>query len=304
MTLDDVFSRPYYRRIAVVLMVFVILLLLVSRYFILPFFSPNLQLSFPQFFAKFLEDLSAALIGTLFLAVCVMVLTPPTQSSAKVEVLEASQLKREFSSALNQSDFWWFYGGCGRYFRSAVVSAMGKRASAEGTKTLRAIILNPTNTVLCEQHANYRAATSRGIQDGQWTASRVKCELLATIVYCLKASQKNTLLKIELSISDRFSTFRADISSISAIETREDPKAPALKSPADSDFYKALKTEFDILAQQSSSVLDSGRKCLLVTDLTTLKQAVSSLMLPGLVVTAAEYLVILGLVKDPVNPHG
>ncbi len=304
MTLDEIFSRPYYRRLAIALLVALILLLAAIRYSFLPFLEPGLSQTYLQGFAKFLEDLSTSFVVTLVISLLVLLLTPRSTFSAKILVLDASELKREFTDALSRSDFWWFNGGCGRYFRSSVLSTMDQRATAESAgKTLRAVILNPGNPILCSQHALYRAATSQGRRDGNWTDSRVKCELVATIILCLRTGQRNGLLNITVYLSDRFSTFRADISSVSAIETREDPKAPALKSHADSDFYNALKTEFDILANQSYQVSDTTRVAMNVNDRATLEHAIQTLAIPGLIVEPGEFAQILSLIKKPINPH-
>ncbi|MFS2213733.1 hypothetical protein ACCD08_04425 [Telluria sp. Tellsp104] len=305
MTLDDILSRPQFRRNAVFALLLSIFGLACTRYLILPIFEAQLKATPSQFLAKILEDLSTSITVTFVISIIVWWLTPKSAENAKVIVLDASELKREFKSALDRSDSWWFYGGCGRYFRSAVLSTMASRATADSSnKSLRAIILDPGNARLCEQHADYRAATSQGRNDGNWTTSRVKCELLATIVLCLRTQQSNGLLHLQISVSDRFSTFRADISNSSAIETREDPKAPALKCPESSDFYKALKTEYEMLARQSRQITDPDRVCRNVADVASLKYAVEKLDLPGVTVTAAEYNTILALINDPKNPHG
>jgi len=305
MTLDDILSRPQFRKNAVLILLLSIFALICSRYLILPIFEAHLKATPSQFVAKLLEDLSTSITVTLAISIIVWWLTPKSEENARVIVLDASELKREFKSALDRSDWWWFYGGCGRYFRSAVLNYMAARATADSSnKSLRAIILDPGNARLCEQHADYRAATSQGRNDGNWTASRVKCELLATIVLCLRAQQSNGLLHLQISVSDRFSTFRADISNSAAIETREDPKAPALKFPESSDFYRALKTEYEMLAKQSRNISDPDRVCKNVVDIVTLQDAIDKLALPGVAVTAAEYDAIWALINDPKNPHG
>lgn len=305
MTLDEILSRPQSRRYAIVLLLITAFAIGCARYFVLPHLEASFEFKSPPFLLKLLEDLSTSLTITIVLSLAIHWLKPKSADSAKIMVLDASEIRGEFKEALSSSDSWRFYGGCGRYFRSAVLSAMNKRATAESSeKTLHAVILNPGNAELCEEHASYRSSTNQGRLDGNWTASRVKCELLATIVLCLRTAQSNALLRLHISVSDRFSVFRADISDSVAIETREDPKAAALKIPLGSDFYKAFRTEFQMTEKQSFLIVDSQKLCKLVRDEQTLMRAITALAIPGVHVTAQENRDILSLINRPVNPHG
>ena len=304
MTLEELFERPRTRRIFFAAIIGIVTLLLIARYFALPTFDSSLTQGGLPLIAKIAEDLSATILVTVTIAAFLWWITPSRVRNSGIAVVEPRELKVHFNEALATSSEWQFFGGCGRYFRSAVLVEMQKRARSESTsKRIGVVILNPENTILCEKHARYRSGTRRGKNEGNWTTSRVKQELLATIVITKRFAHSEGLLDIQIYVADHFSGFRVDISQNCAIETREDPTAPALLSEKGSYYYSALSDEYRLWRNQSREITNGEVECESVTDLKSLKHALLTLNLEKHGLTDTELEEVLATIKLPKNPY-
>lgn len=304
MTLEQLLDRGRTRSIFVWSIVVIVAFLLTIRYFVLPHYEPTLaQGGFPLA-AKLLEDISATIIVTVLVAVFLWWITPSRVRNSGIEIVEPRELPRHFNEALVNSKDWRFVGGCGRYFRSAVLQEMTKRARQESTsKSVSAVILNPANDLLCERHARYRAGTKRGQKEGNWTKVRVKQELLATIVIAKAVAKRQGLIDVSIFLSDHHSSFRVDISTVCAIQTREDSTAPALRSDSGSYYFAALNDEYRIANEQAKRVDGGEAECDRVTDLASLKNAITALKLGGLSLNDAELEAVVKMVLNVSNPY-
>lgn len=306
MTLEQLLDRRATRNIFFALIALAVIVLMGVRYFVLPDHDPSLSQGKLPFLAKILEDLSTTLIVTVAVTVLLKWLTPSRVRNSGATIIEPRELKYHFADALTSSNEWRFSGGCGRYFRSAVLKEMARRATLDSShKAVTAIILNPENDALCEQHARYRAGTRRGKNEGIWTKTRVKQELLATIVLTKKSAYTSGLLRARILTSDHFSTFRVDISQACAIETREDPTAPALRSDSGSYFYDALADEHRLLAEQAREIVNGEAECHVVNDLSSLKAAIKAMdiNLLALRLSDEDLAGILELIHNATNPY-
>jgi hypothetical protein len=304
MTLEQLFERKRTRLLFFAGVLGVVVLLLVTRYFVLPKFDPTLTQGPLSVLAKVAEDLSATLVITVFVAAFLWWITPSRVSNSAVVVIEPRELKAHFSEALASSSEWRFFGGCGRYFRSAVLGEMRRRVRSESTsKYVAAVILNPDNDSLCERHARYRSGTRRGKSEGNWTRTRVKQELIATILVAKGIAHQEGLLEIHLYLVDHFSSFRVDLAHSCAIETREDPTAPALKSDRGTYYYDALSDEYRLWREQSRELIGGEAECFAAKDLNSLRVALAALGLTKHGLTDAELVHILSIVSSLKNPY-
>ena len=182
------------------------MLLYSVRYFVLPKFDSNLTQGVLPVAAKLLEDTSSTIVVTVLVAAFLWWITPSRVRNSGLVAVEPRELKRYFSEALANSNDWKFVGGCGRYFRSAVLTGMSQRARQESTsKSVSAIILNPENDILCERHARYRAGTKRGANEGNWTKVRVKQELLLVVKRLARRPRVGPYVPLRVcSIIERF----------------------------------------------------------------------------------------------------
>jgi hypothetical protein len=304
MTLEQLLDRGRTRSIFLWSIGGIVALLLVIRYFVLPRYEPSLAQGGLPIAAKLLEDVSATIVVTVLVSLFLWWITPSRVRNSGIEMVEPRELPRHFAEALANSSNWCFVGGCGRYFRSAVLQEMTRRARQESTsKSVSAVILNPENDLLCKRHARYRSGTKRGQKEGNWTKVRVKQELLATIVIAKAVAKRQGLIDVRIYLSDHYSSFRLDISQVCAIETREDSTAPALRSNSGSYYFSALNDEFRIAMEQAKPVIEGETECAAVTDLASLKTAIAALKMPALGLTDPQLEEVVKLVLNISNPY-
>ena len=297
-------DRARTRNIFFVAIALVAALLLLVRYFVLPHFDATLSQGGLPLVAKLLEDVSTTIVVTVVVAAFLWWITPSRVRNSGVVVIEPRELKRHFAEALSSSSDWRFFGGCGRYFRSAVLKEMKRRARQESTsKSVAAIVLNPENDLLCERHSRYRAGTSRGKSEGNWTTIRVKQELLATIVITKAVAHSEGLIDAQILVSDHFSSFRVDISQLCAIETREDATAPALRSDRGTYYYDALNDEYRLAKEQARVIQGGLLECSKVSDLSSLKNAIIAIGLNALGLSDQELEEVVALIHTASNPY-
>ena len=293
------------RRLFLTAVVFMLATFLAVRYFVLPRFDPDLSRGALPLVAQILDNVSTIIVVTLSVAIFLRWIAPSHARQARVSLIEPRELADHFHDGLATSTTWHFFGGCGRYFRSAVLDKMKERATAESTaKSVAAIILNPENQLLCRRHAAYRASTRRGRTEGSWTSTRVKQELIATIVTAKATScRMGLLLDVKILLSDHFSSFRVDISQSFAIQTREDPTAPALRSEKDSYYYKAQVNEYRLLEEQATLVSGGEHECANAHDVESLKRALKAMDLSACELSDVELAEVVGIVQNPENPY-
>ncbi|MCP8463222.1 hypothetical protein NK553_04595 [Pseudomonas sp. ZM23] len=304
MTLEQLLDRKKASRIFFVAVLLLVIVLLGVRYFVIPRFAPTLSQGGLPLIAKILEDASTTMVVTVLIAAFLKWVDPFRSKVLGLAMVDPWEVKTYFADALNSSNKWSFAGGCGRYFRSAVLREMQKRARSSSTsKSVEAIILNPENTLLCERHARYRSGTLRGEREGNWTTERVKQELLATVLISKRVASTATLLDVDIYVVDHFSSFRVDLAETCAIETREDPTAPALKCDSGSYYYTALNNEYRLLREQSRPIVGGEAECAAVSDLASLKTALSAVGLSGHGLSDEDLAPVLTLLRKPGTPY-
>jgi hypothetical protein len=309
MTFEQLFERKKTRTLFFAGSIVVVLLMLCVRYFVLPEFEPGLSQGLLNVAAKLLEDLSSTVIVTVLVAFALWYVTPQRVRQSGVTVVEPRELKSYFNRALINTREWKFCGGCGRYFRSAVLSMISNEATSSSTsKRVSAIVLNPLNDALCERHAFYRSGTRKGKADGNWTTLRVKQELLATIIMAKQCSAAATLVDVQILVSDHFSGFRMDISDSYAIETREDSTAPALLCEFGTYYFGALVDEFRLIERQATRIKGGEDQCHSISDVTSLRLALGYLRigkntLADLNLQDSELQGVLSLIQKNENPY-
>ena len=303
-SIDSLFERAHTRRLFLTAVACMLAALLAVRYFVLPQFDPGLSRGPLPLTAQILDNVSTTIVVTLLVAAFLWWITPSPARQAGVSLVEPRELAGHFRHGLATSTTWLFFGGCGRYFRSAVLNTMKQRATAESTsKSVTAIILNSENQVLCERHARYRAGTRRGHTEGNWTSARVKQELIATIVTTKATSFSQGLLDVEILVSNHFSSFRVDISQSFAIQTKEDPRAPALRAEEGSYYYEAQMDEFRLLKEQATLVSGGECECANVSDVESLRRALTAMNLSSCQLSDPELAKVVDIVQNPENPY-
>jgi hypothetical protein len=141
----------------------------------------------------------------------------------------------------------------GRHFRAKILPILIDQTQASRSPIhLEIVLLDFRDSDLCERYARYRQAASFDRQ--AWSADYVRTEVLATILAALRASNENSgLIRADLYLSRRLSTFRIEGSADALMITREDPKDAAFK-------YQRGQTEFAAYRAEFSWVLDEAQR--------------------------------------------
>jgi hypothetical protein len=202
------------------------------------------------------QSLLASIITTFVLAVLILLLVPERQEFSR-EIIFGKEIGTCLKSAMTSTNFWLHKGSSGRYLRAEVAPTLARTArDSSSTRELRVQILDPDNENVCKAYAEYRrglASASR--DDEEWSQTRVREELLATILKLYILKTDSPLLDVELFLTSSFSVFRIDLSSGEVVVTTEDARDPAFRFSNTSDFYDAYRNEFNFTEKQAREIV-------------------------------------------------
>jgi hypothetical protein len=258
--MDEIFSKQHYRRTFFGVVALVLVLALVTRFFVLPHFAPVQTLTGPALLGLLLDNL----VVSLFLAVClggfVFWLTPAIVKRSAMEVIEPKQIKPLLRAAASATHTWVYKGACGRYTRSTTLPKLAEAARTEGIgRDITICILNPKNDALCAAYATYRRSLKSGTTGRPWSRQVVQEEVLATAVTALRFQFSEPLLRIRVFFVDHFSAFRLDIADQYVVVTKEDKEASALRADAGTYFYDSYKDDVRLTERQSREMVCCGK---------------------------------------------
>ena len=190
------------------------------------------------------DALVQTLLTTFLLAVFFVLLVPPELRAAQVETLDPRDIREALTEHLKKTDHYWFRGRSARWFRATVLPVLQAEARADGrTKAIRVLLPDPANIQLMVDYADYRNSIAFRGQSKSWTPDDIQCEVAATIVGVTHAHATSVLIDARIGLLDHYSLLRSDITSYSAVLTREDPKSPAIKCRAGTALYDAYREE-------------------------------------------------------------
>ncbi len=254
--MNEILRKRHTRNYFYALMLGVIILILIIRYFVLPVFYPNTAAELGDFLAFLFNGLVTSLLVTILIGSFMYWIQPKSINNAKIEIEDQKSLKEMFEIAFSSSEIWYYKGGCGRYFRTKTLPALAQIAREKSqSKEILVVILDPTDDELCRKHALYRGGmASQQIEKDKWDLSKVQSELFATIVSTIVTQANEPLLRLSISLCPHYSSFRIDLSDSYAVITKEDRNAPAIICHKGTYFYKSYKDEV-ILSLNQSKIL-------------------------------------------------
>jgi len=255
--MDEILSKAHYRRAFYVVVLLLLALALVMRFWVLPVYEPALKVSATAILASLLDNLAVSVFVTVAIGSFVFWLRPEIMKRSVIEVIEPKQINRLLKTAAETSSSWIYKGTCGRYTRATTLPKFAQAARAAGIgRDVTICILNPRNSALCAAYATYRRSLKSG-NGTRWTQQMVQQEAIATAVTALKFMYSEPLLRIRLFFVDSFSAFRLDISDQYVIVTKEDKEASALKADAGTYFYDSYK-DVRLTERQGSEIKSPG----------------------------------------------
>lgn len=308
MDLKQILSKKHYRRSFLIIFGLSLMLLISVRYFILPLFDSSLKISFAQIIGSLINGLIVSLIITVSLSSFVLWLTPDVMSISHMDVIEPREIRELFESAMLKTEHWWYKGGCGRYFRAKTLPEIAKNARMKSAfKEIIVLILDPTNDDLCAEYATYKSSLRSASKNNPWTKERVRNEIYATILDTVITKHREPLLRIDLGLTNYFSSFRFDLSSDYVIVTKEDKLAPAMQCDKGTYFYQSYRDEIMLAYNQARKINQLNTVPSLSVSQLDSQQVEKLFIEMGLDnqgMNRQDFDLVLNLVKDCQNPYG
>ena len=253
--MERILSKRHYRSAFYWLVSLILLFSITLRFLVLPQFDTKLEASLLGFGAALLDGLVISLIVTVLIGSFVFWLTPEVLKKSVMDVIEPKEIGPLLKKAATDTRTWTYKGACGRYTRSTTLPSLASAAKHEGLgRDIRITILNPANDLLCAEYATYRRSLKSAKNVHPWTESKVKEEVIATIISALRFRHEEPLLRIDLYLIDHFSAFRFDISDQYVIVTKEDKEASGLRADSGTYFYDSYKDDVRLSERQSINV--------------------------------------------------
>lgn len=253
--MDEIFSKQHYRKAFFLVVTLILVLALVTRFFVLPCFAPSQSLTGAALLGSLLDNLVISLFITVCLGGFVFWLTPAIVKRSAIEIIAPKQINPLLKSAVSATRLWIYKGACGRYTRATTFPKLAEAARIEGIgRDISVCILNPKNDALCAEYATYRRSLKSGSSGKPWSRQVVQQEVLATAVTALKFQYSEPLLRIRVFFVDHFSAFRLDISDQYVVVTKEDKEASALRADAGTYFYESYKDDVRLTERQSKEM--------------------------------------------------
>lgn len=254
--MEEILKKRYYRKVFYFIIGLILVLTLLTRVFVIPYFDQCLLISWSEVFVMLLDGLFASLIVTVFIGTFIFWITPEIVKKSVMDVIDPKEISPLLKQAAHKSRTWIFKGVGGRYTRSVTLPSMAEAARSEGIgRDIRICLIDPANEKLCREYAIYRKSLKSADKSDPWDYQKVRHEVISTIVSALIMRHDEPLLRIEIFLLEHFSTFRLDISDNYVVITKEDKEAAGLKADQGTYFYDSYKDEVRLHERQAKKVI-------------------------------------------------
>lgn len=281
------------------------------KFLALPVLSPVLQPLGPFKYlganiASYAADaIVQTLLTTAFLAVFFIVLVPKELRSVQIRTIDPRDIRSALNEHIAHTDQYWFRGRSARWFRSTALPALVKLSQSDGrTRSIFVLLPDPCTNSVMHNYAYYRNSISYKGRHGDWSSWDIQKEILSAIVSLAHAHCSSVLVEVKIGLLDSYALLRSDITSRSAILTREDPKAPAIMCLAGTALYDTYREEIlQGIAQGRPIVLDRktlGGRCL---DGEFVKSVLEIVGLNSILTDKDKIQEILSCIQNPHNPY-
>jgi hypothetical protein len=258
--MDEILSKQHYRRTFFGVVALVLVLALITRFFVLPHVDPAQKMTGAALFGSLLDNLVVSLLLAVFLGAFVFSFTPSIVRRSAIEVIAPKQINSLLKSATSGTRSWIYRGACGRYTRATTIPKLAETARTEGIgRDITICLLNPMNDSLCSEYATYRRSLRSGKSGVPWTRQVVQEEVIATAISALKFRFSAPLLRIRVFFVDHFSAFRLDIADQYVVVTKEEKEASGLRADSGTYFYDSYKDDVRLTERQSREMICCGK---------------------------------------------
>lgn len=306
--MNEILEKKHYRKIFYSVVGITLLLILIIRGFVIPYFDECLEISFLDAIVFILDGLFSSLIVAILVGSFIFWLTPKVVKKSMMEIVAPKEISPLLREATHTSKSWKFKGGSGRYTRAVTLPLMADAARKESIgRDIRICIMNPKNEELCEEYSIYRKSLKSYDRSNPWSIERIRNEIVSTIVSSLITQHDEPLLTIEIHLLDHFSAFRYDISDKYIVITKEDKEASALKADSNTYFYDSYVDEIRLHERQGKKIEKPKKRFFLERDKfknESLKTFIKELnILSNEEIDTLDLKVILDHIQNPKDPY-
>ncbi len=230
-----------HRRTFVALLLAICAIIILLDIFLVPMAPRSIQSSF----SGYAQAVAGAVIVSLIMFWIVISFIPKVRDTQELHQIEPNNITAEFEVLLSEAVRWRYTGNFGRYLRGRVLPTLAGRPNMQ----ISVSIIDPTNRLLCERHAEYRNGIHSIDRGLRYDADLVALEVIVTIIHCAWYVA-NKGVSISLFLLSMFDPLRIDASDNAMILTVEDRRRPALKIMSGHIMYEHLDLQMRFERQQ------------------------------------------------------
>ena len=245
-----------HRKMLGTIIVLVLIILLFVRVFVFYETDDSGKIDVSGVVRSLFDELISTILTSILIWVGIRWIKPPSEDGEAEEFIQPFQIDECLrESALNSRE-WYYLGHTAKYVRSQIFPSLHAESVAKNeNKKIKLIILNPEIDSLCDFYAKYRnESRSNLIAKKKWHGSKVKNDLIASILCMIILHQKNMKLEISVGLINYVTLFRVDVNSNIALITQEDSQEPAIRYSSDSHFYSCYRRYIDLIWTQCKKV--------------------------------------------------
>lgn len=166
-----------------------------------------------------------------------------------VHEVPSGDIRGTLENMLDNSSEWYFRGGSARWQREAVLPALA--ANSARKIPYKAQIISPFDQKLCTEYAEYRKKSRPDDRGTDWKSIQIE---LLSFIYA--ASYWSSLSRVtpEIHLLHRYSPFRLDANSQSAVVTIADQKKNGLRANSGNWYYTSILDEFESEIRDSAAL--------------------------------------------------
>jgi hypothetical protein len=198
-----------------------------------------------------LDNLLASTVSGTVLAVLILYLSRNDIVDAEVSVVEPRDIPRYLDFIRDHCHRYWFSGSVGQFARAVTLPELAKDSQTGDRQIELNLLLLDPDSEACHNLAQFRAGLGSTFDDPNWTRTRVRNEVIATIVAAACWQQAQTNLRISVFLRSSFVLFRVDMSDKGAVITQGRAKEPAWFSKAGNSWFEAHQESVSLEAAQA-----------------------------------------------------
>jgi hypothetical protein len=304
--MDEFLKTSYLKRLFFGVMVISFFVLLLLRFLLVPILEKQPLPTIQDVILAIVDNLLVAVVTTVVGAIVILWATPPIMHKSKLEIIDPVQIKQALAEAEQDTEFWWYRGNTARHLRSVTLPTLAKVAKNTNlSKDINILMLDPTNTIACENYATHRQRLRSAVKSEPWTVDRVRIELNATVIAAYYFKSQVPSLRITIGLLDKISIFRIDLASKLLVMTKEGREEPALRCDSGTFFYNSFREDFIVSLDQSKILpnqikLNTPNKL----QLGNVKQLLKDVGLDNQQLDDKDVRTIIDLVEKKENPYG